>query len=147
MKRILRLSTLTNVIVAASLLASLTSPTPSVAQADPVIRTLNGGYYYGSPYGPGYAPYSAYGYAAPYGYSSAYGYASPAPGGYVVTPSYRAYGFGNGFGTGATYTGVINRGYYTPPVYAQPIRPVYSPYGNGGYGPYGFNSAHHDYGY
>lgn len=145
MKRILRLSTLTGAIVAAGLLASLTPTTPNVAHADPVFRALRGGYYYGSPYGPGYAPYSAYGYA-PYGYSSAYGYANPMPGAYIVAPSYRAYGFGNGFGTGATYTGTINRGYYSSPVYGQPIRPPYNPYGNGGYGPYGFN-AQHDYGY
>jgi len=145
MKRILRLSTLAGAMVAAVLLPSLAPVSPSAANAGPLDR----GYYYGGGYAPGYSGYSGYGYG-PYGYggyslyghSSAYGYADVAPG-RPVAPSYRAYGFGNGFGTGATYRGIYNNSYSGSRLYGQP---AYNPYGYGAYGPGEFRVLH-DYGY
>jgi hypothetical protein len=142
-KRILRLSTLAAAIIAAVLLTSLAPVSPQAANAGPLVRGLTGGYYYDG-YAPGYGDYSGYGYS-PYGYgaysgygrSSSYGYADAAPRGYVY-PTYRSYGLGNGFGTGATYRGVIDYRYGGYGPYGQPYRAPYSPYGYGGYGPYGF---------
>jgi len=143
MKRILRLSTLAGAMVAAAWMASLAPVSQREANA--------GTFYYGGGYAPGYyGGYSGYGYRpygyGGYGYTSAYGYADSAPG-RPISPSYRAYGFGNGFGTGGTYRGMYNgnidHAYGTSRFYGQPDPPAYNPYGNG---PYGFR-AQHDYGY
>jgi hypothetical protein len=146
MKRTLRLSTLASAMVAAVLLTSLAPVSQREANAGPLYRPLNGGYYYGGGYAPGYVGYSTYGYGpygysgySGYGYSSRYGYANPNALGYVV-PSYRSYGIGNGFGTGGTYRGMFDNGYGGSRFYVQPYRPAYNPYGYGGYGygPYGY---------
>jgi hypothetical protein len=143
MKRIFRLSTLAVALVAAVWLASLSPVAQREANADPLYR----GYYYGGGYAPGDGRYSGFGYTggySGYGYTSSYGYADPVPG-RPVTPSYRAYGLGNGFGTGGTYRGMyygnnVDHAYGGSRFYAQP---PYNPYG---YGPYGFR-VQHDYGY
>lgn len=140
MTRILRLSTLAGAIVAAVLLSQVA---PQAANAGPLYRALNGGYYYGPGYAPGYGGYAGYAYT-PYGYGSTSGYAYP---------SYRSYGIGNGYGIGGTYNGIIDHGYrgigptYNGIIdygyggsryYGQPYRATYSPYGYGVYGPYGY---------
>lgn len=142
MKRI-RFLTLVGALVAAVCLASLSPVAQREANADPLYR----GYSYGGGYAPGYGRYSGYEYPGGftgYGYTSAYGYADPVPGG-PVAPSYRAYGLGNGFGTGGTYRGMyygnnVDQAYGRMRFYGQPS---YNPYGNG---PYGFRTPH-DYGY
>jgi hypothetical protein len=144
MKRILSSATLAGAVVAAVLLTALSPISPQAAHAGPLERALYGGYYDNGGYAPGYGGYAGYGYS-PYGYggysgygrSSTYGYADVAPRAYVY-PSYRSYGFGNGFGTGATYRGVVDYRYGGSGPYGQPYRAAYSPYGYGGYGPYGF---------
>ena len=125
MKRIFRLSTLAGAIVAAVLLTSLARVSPQTANAGP----------YGYAYTPGDRGYSGYGYG-PYGYG---GYTYVAPRAYVYH-TYRSYGFGNGFGTGATYNGIIDHSYSGSRFYGQaPYNPYgYGPYGYGGYGAYGY---------
>jgi len=138
MKRIFRLSTRASALIAAAWLASLSPVAQREANADPLYR----GYYYGGGYAPGYGKYSGFGYTG-YGYTSVYGYSDPMPG-RPISPSYRAYGLGNGFGTGGTYRGMYNgsidHSYGGSRFYGQ------SPYNPYGYGPYGFR-VQHDYGY
>jgi hypothetical protein len=136
MIRILRLSTFAGAIVAAVL---LTPVSQREANAGPLFQALTGGgYYYNGGYGPGYGGYgpgyggySGYGYS-PYGYGGYGGYTYAAPRAYAY-PTYRSYGFGNGYGTGGTYNGVV------APTYSRslffPDRPAYNPYGYGVYGP------------
>jgi len=118
MKRILRLSTLAGVIVAATLLASLAPVAQQAAIAGP--------YYYGG-YAPRFGGYSGYGYA-PYGYG---GYSYGPVTGYVY-PSVGDYSHGYGPQyPSQSYNGLFgvrygNSGYYGP---------AYNPYG---YGPYGY---------
>jgi len=139
MKRILSLSTLAGSIVVAAMLAPVSQ---REANAGPLFRALTGGgYYYNGGYAPGYGGYSGYGYGpygyggySSYGYNSPYGYANVAPGRYV-SPSYRSYGLGNGFGTGGTYNGVVNQSYSRSLFF--PDHPPYTPYGYGAYSPYG----------
>jgi hypothetical protein len=148
MKRTLRLSTLAGAMVAAVLLTSLAPVSPPEANAGPLYLP-NGGLYYGGGYAPGYGGYSTYGYG-PYGYSgySGYGYSPYGNGGYVyapreyVEPSHRS----DGFGTGATYNGIIDHSYSGSRFFTGTYPPAYNPYGYGGYGPYGFR-VQHDYGY
>jgi hypothetical protein len=129
MKRILRLSTLAGTIVAAAWLASLAPVSQREANAAPLYRAWNGGYYYGGGYAPAYRGYSGYGYG-PYGYG---GYTYAAPRGYIVPP-YDPYGFRSGFGPGPTYNGLYVPTYSHSLFY--PDRPLYRPYGYGAYGPY-----------
>jgi hypothetical protein len=128
MKRNFRLLTLADALVAAVWLTSLAPVAQREANAGPLYRAFNGGYYYSGGYAPDYGGYSGYGYG-PYGYDTARGY---------VYPSYRSYQLGNGFETDATYNGIIDHNQGGSRFYGQPYRPAYNPYGYGGYGPYGY---------
>jgi hypothetical protein len=148
MERIFSSSLRAAAILATVWLASLSPVSPQAAKAQPPERLRDRGYTYGTTdgyyYGGGYGPPVGY---SPYGYTSTYGYADPGPGG-PVAPSYRAYGLGNGFGTGGTYRGVYRADYNygVSHYYGLPSRLAYSPYGYGGYGPYGFR-VQQAYGY
>jgi hypothetical protein len=128
MNRNFRLSTLAGALVAAALLASLAPVALREANAGPLYRAFNGGYYYSGGYAPGYGGYSAYG-SGPYGYATPRGY---------VYPSFRSYQLGNGFDTDATYNGIIDHNSSGSRFYGQPYRPAYNPYGYGAYGSYGY---------
>jgi hypothetical protein len=131
MIRISRFSVVAAAFAAAVSLVDFAPRSQSSAQAGPIVDILSGGYYGG--YGPGYGGYSGYGYS-PYGYRTAPGY---------VYPSNNAYGYGRG---DPYYDGPARSVYY-----ARPYRPVYSPYGYGGYRSYGgspnFGHAYSPYGY
>ncbi|MFN0053302.1 MAG: hypothetical protein ACKV0T_14055 [Planctomycetales bacterium] len=131
MKRILRLSTLAGVFVVAISLAHLA---PREASAGPLFRFYNGNSYYNGGYSSSYRSYSGYGYR-PYGNG---GYSYVAPRGYVY-PADRSYDYGYGAGNSRMYRGYINNPYRGSGFYVQPYRSPYNPYGNGGYGPYGFS--------
>ncbi len=125
MKRILRLSALATVVVAAVGLAPVSQ---NHANADPLYRASNGGYYYGGGYyAPGNGGYFGNAYN-PYGYG---GYTYTAPSAYVY-PSYNPYGVG----TGAPYNVIINHGNNGSRF--QPYSAAYNSYGYGIYGPYGY---------
>jgi hypothetical protein len=133
MKHFLRLATIAGATVAATLLPSPVSP--GVAHAGHLNRHMNGGFYYDGGFAPRHRGYSGYGFSQ-YGNG---GYTYYAPRAYTY-PTYRTHGFGfdNGIGIGATFNGVIDRGNFGSRYYGRPYRPAYSPYGYGGYGPYGY---------
>lgn len=130
MKRFLRLSTLSGAIVASVMLAPISPLSLQTAEAQ--IRGLT---IYGGGYGQGYGGYSGYG--GGYGYSP-YGrgaYTYYAPRGQVIQtyPTYR-----QGYGYRRSNYGMFGNRFDGPHYYGQPDRPMYNPYGYGGYGPYGY---------
>ena len=125
--QLFRLSTFLGATIAAN--ALLSPVAPQTAQADPFYRIMNGRYYYAGESSPGYG-YNGYGYN-PYSYSGGSYFAAP---GYV-SPSYQSNGFDGGVGNGVSYNGLFSNG--GSRFYGRPVRPAYTPYGFGAYGPYG----------
>lgn len=127
---------------AAAMVAAAWLPSPvsrSDANAGPYYGTFNSGYYSRGGYAPGYGGYgghSGYGYS-PYG-NGGYTYVAPRVYAYPSYRSYRSYNYSPGIGTAGTYGGMIEQRYGGSRMYGQPYRPAYTPYGYGGYGPYGY---------